>query len=224
MRALLAVAHNFAWRKGELLPLRVRQIDLQERTIRLDVGTTKNGRGRTVRMTQEVFTLLSACVLGKKPHDFVFTRANGRPVRDFRKTWESVCVRAGVGHQLCVECDEVLTGEKCECGNDALRYEGLIFHDLRRTGVRNLRRLGIAESVAMKISGHRTAAVFRRYDITDDNDLADAAARIDAKQKSPAPSAPAFATFGQSSGRIGENSSKNDASMDLRPSIAPLPN
>lgn len=65
MRSLLAVAYNYAWRKGELLGLRVRQIDLPARTIRLEVGTTKNKNGRLARMTQEVLTLITACVVAK---------------------------------------------------------------------------------------------------------------------------------------------------------------
>ena len=157
LRALLAVAYSFGWRKSELLNLRVRQIELATRTIRLEVGETKNDAGRTVKMTAEVFTLLSACVSGKRPEDYVFTREDGKPVRDFRKTWRKVSNAAGVA--------------------------GLLLHDLRRSGVRNLRRLGVAESVAMKISGHKTASVFRRYDITDEADLADAAARLDAKRE-----------------------------------------
>jgi integrase len=157
LRALLAVAYNFGWRKSELLNLRVSQIELATRTIRLEVGETKNDAGRTVKMTTEVFTLLSACVSGKKPDDYVFTREDGKPVRDFRKTWRKVSNAVGVA--------------------------GLLLHHLRRSGVRNLRRLGVAESVAMKISGHKTASVFRRYDITDEADLADAAARLDAKRE-----------------------------------------
>ena len=156
LRALLAVAYNFGWRKSELLHLRVHQIELPTRTIRLEVGETKNDAGRTVKMTEEVFALLNACVNGKRGADYVFTREDGKRVCDFRKTWRNVCKAAGVA--------------------------GLLLHDLRRSGVRNLRRLGVAESVAMKISGHKTASVFRRYDITDEADLADAAARLDAKR------------------------------------------
>jgi hypothetical protein len=67
--------------------MRVRQVDLSTRTIRLEPGTTKNAEGRTVHMTSEVGMLLAACVSGKGPDDHVFTRTGGHPVRDFRKAW-----------------------------------------------------------------------------------------------------------------------------------------
>src|ERR1039457_6256780 len=195
LRALLTTAYSFAFRKGALLSMRVKQVDLSTGTIRLEAGTTKNGEGRAVKMTREVATLLTACVIGKKPDDFVFTRQNGKPVEGFRKIWKAVCTRAGV--------------------------PDLLFHDLRRSGVRNLRRLGVQESVAMRISGHKTRSVFERYNIVDGADLADAASRLDTKQNAAA--VELTQTFGHDLGMIAANCTKpaSDAQMNLETAVLP---
>jgi integrase len=228
LRAMLAVAFNYGWRLGELTRLRVRQIDVAERTIRLEPGTTKNRKGRQVVMTSEVATLLAACVSGKGPDDFVFTREAGQPVRDFRDTWHACCIRAQVSGQdgtsryECVKCGAVTTTAKCKtCGSRKRVYRGTLFHDLRRTACRNLRRLGISETVSMKISGHRTSAIFKRYDIVSDEDIAEATARLDARAKQQNSNA---GGFGQSSDIVTQNSTKSSAVSDHRQIATVLPN
>ena len=172
-------------------------------------------------MTQEVFTLLQACAAGKKAGDCAFTRKNGSPVLDFRGAWQGACVRSGLGQFTCRDYGQVMTGKKCKCGSTRRKYIGLLFHDLRRSGVRNLRRLGVAESVAMKISGHKTSSIFRRYDIVEMADLAEAAARLDAKQKAQMLSDP---EFGQSWDRNSVNRTTDGAMGDSQPAATILPN
>ncbi|MDR3747102.1 MAG: tyrosine-type recombinase/integrase [Acidobacteriota bacterium] len=113
---------------------------------------TKWADGREVLMTHSVHKLLSALVHGKAADDYVFTRANGKPVRDFRVMWQNACAHAGVPE--------------------------LLFHDLRRTGARNLRRAGVAEGIIMKIGGWRTRSVFERYAIVSRSDMNDAILKL----------------------------------------------
>jgi integrase len=70
----------------------------------------------------------------------VFHQA-GAPIKDFRKVWRKACEAAGVA--------------------------GTLFHDLRRSAVRNMDRAGVSQTVAMALSGHKTASVYRRYRIVD---------------------------------------------------------
>ena len=66
LRALLATAYSFGFRRGELLNLHVKDIDLIERTIALNPGTTKNDEGRVVVMTTDVYLLLQAWCAGSR--------------------------------------------------------------------------------------------------------------------------------------------------------------
>lgn len=182
-RTLVEVGRKFAWRYAEVLNLRVEQVDLFGRTIRLNSGETKNDDARTVTIPDGLYVLLVECVRGKRPDERVFTRPNGKPVSDFRWSWWQACVRAGVGRIFCPQCDQEVASKQCPKCNTRSRYTGLLFHDLRRTGARNLRRAGVNETVIMRIGGWKTRSVFDRYNIVDEVDLADAMKKEEAREQ-----------------------------------------
>jgi len=154
--ALFEVGCTYGWRYGSLLKMRVKQVDANANVIRLEPGTTKNKKGLEVTMPRRVRELLLQSIQGKKPNDYLFTRANGKPVRDFRGSWEKVCNESGLS--------------------------GLHFHDLRRTAVRNMRRGRVSEKVAMEVGGWKTTSVFHRYAIVDHQDIADAMNMLEKSQ------------------------------------------
>ncbi len=156
-------------RFGEIIQLQWDQVDLPGKVVRLAADQTKSGAARMVPLGgpgAELYeTLLAqkerrAALCPESP--WVFFRQGssdpkrksmrrGRPVEDLRKAWASAQEGTGIT---------------------------LLFHDLRRTGVRNLVRSGVPEKVAMLISGHKTRNVFERYNVADERDLHDAADRL----------------------------------------------
>jgi integrase len=179
LRGMFESGWCYGWREDEIQSLRVRRFDAMARIILLEPGETKNDVPRqTPPMDETIFQLISACTVGKSLDDFIFTRDDGEPIRDFRVAWWKACVEAGVGKFVCRECGEIVTVTKCQtCGGEK-EYQGLLFHDLRRTGVRNMIRNGISEKVAMIISGHKSRSVFDRYNITSYDDLVNAGQKI----------------------------------------------
>jgi hypothetical protein len=109
---------------------------------------------------------------------------------------------------------------------DAAKVPGLLFHDLRRTAARNLRRAGVAEGVIMKIGGWKTRSVFERYAIVSQTDIRDAMTKLEAgqqreKAKAAREQKAQQKQFGQS---LGRESTISDAVTDSRNAATVLPN
>jgi len=164
IRPVLMFGYYTGCRKGEILSLQWPQVDLSERAVRLEPGTTKNDEARILPLAEELYQVLSmqrAIRDAKHPGcPWVFSR-DGERILDFRRVWESASKAAGLWE-----------------GDAKAGKPTKLFHDLRRTGVRNLVRAGVPEAVAMRISGHKTRAVFDRYNIVSERDLKDAARRL----------------------------------------------
>jgi integrase len=169
MQGIARFAHVTGWRTpSEILPLEWRQVDMQAGEVRLDAGTTKNGEGRV----------------------FPFTAALRRVLDDQQRIAEQLTRQRGLlpRYVFCFTTGEKAGQRIAESGFNhqwrkaraAAGCPGRIPHDFRRTAVRNLVRAGVPERVAMQLTGHKTRAVFERYNITSPHDLQEAAQRLDA--------------------------------------------
>jgi len=144
-RDVLDFGYYSGWRRGEILRLEWQDVDRVAREIRLRPELSKNKEGRLLPFSEPLGKLIERRwqlrVIGCSR---VF-HVKGRPVGDWRKTWKRACREAGL--------------------------PGKLFHDLRRTVVRNLVRAGVPERVAMTMTGHKTRSVFDRYNIVSEADL-----------------------------------------------------
>jgi integrase len=150
LKGFVTFAYKVGWRLEEISGLTWNQVDLNQGIVRLEAGETKNNKARTVYLDEEVKNFfIHQWELRKKKETlltYVFLNAKGSDrIRRFDKSWKTACKDAKIGKRL--------------------------FHDLRRTAIRNMVRSGVPERVVMMISGHKTRSVFERYNIVSDTDL-----------------------------------------------------
>ena len=159
LKGFVTFAYKTGWRLSEISNLTWSQVNRDQGIVTLNPGETKNREGRTVYLDDELRAIINqqwkARMKTPKLLPYVFLNAKGdEKIQRFDKAWKTACKKARIGPRL--------------------------FHDLRRTAVRNMVRAGIPERVAMMISGHKTRSVFERYNIVSDTDLRLAAQKQEA--------------------------------------------
>jgi integrase len=177
LKPVLTFMYWTGWRRSEVLPLQWRQVDLAAGVVRLEPGTTKNKRGRSLPFhalpeLREIFDAQRAFTTKREhargeiiPHVF---HIDGLPLVNEKRqpklvvydAWQTACKAAGL--------------------------PGRLLHDFRRTAVRNLERSGASRSAAMAVTGHLTESVYRRYAIVNERDVAEALAKLAALPKKAA--------------------------------------
>lgn len=156
LEALAYVGYLTGWRRGEMLSRRWKHLDMKEGWLRLNPGETKSGAGRQFPLTPELRRVFerqekkARALWGEidpeAPLFFHYEgRKKGRAIHSHYKAWRKAAKEAGLEH--------------------------ITMHDLRRSCIRNLVRAGVSETVAMRLSGHKTRSTFDRYDIVSEDDL-----------------------------------------------------
>ena len=158
---ILSLGYYLGMREGEILSLRERQVRFdedgeEEGYIELYDGQTKSGEGRKIPFGSLIGRLLKGYLTRQKkrdPEGFLFTTGSGNLLGNFRRGFQRACKRADI--------------------------KGLCFHDFRHTAITNMRKAGVNISVIMAISGHKTMAMFRRYNRIDLDDGREAMRKLE---------------------------------------------
>jgi integrase len=184
LKGYVTFAYKEGWRREEISNLKWSDVDQQNWIVRLNPGETKSQEARTVYLDEELKAVFQHQWEARRKAQvltpYVFPSRDGKgKITDIRKAWKRACEKAGIGKKL--------------------------FHDFRRTAVRDMIRSGIPEKVAMMISGHKTRSVFDRYNIVSDSDLKHAAAKREAYQREQ---------MGTVTGTITKLNKKKDAKED----------
>jgi integrase len=154
---LIEFLYLTGWRIGEALSLSWSDVDFVRQRVTLRIAHSKTRRPRVFpfRYDPRVEAVLrrqrAYTIAWERAHSCLHTvmtvfHYRGRAIGKLRNSWKRACIRAGLA--------------------------GRLVHDFRRTAVRNLTRAGVPQAVAMKVTGHETDSVFRRYLIIDEEMLA----------------------------------------------------
>ncbi len=152
LQAINLCAYQTGMRSGEILTLTWDRVDFQAGLIRLRAEDTKTDDARLIPLTRELTVLLKNLYKVRYLDEQKVFLVKGRSIGSMKTAFKGACRRAGI--------------------------DGFNFHDFRHTAVTNMRRAGIDHLTIMKITGHKTMAVFKRYNSFRVNDLKQAASQF----------------------------------------------
>jgi hypothetical protein len=177
LQPAIETAYITGWRiHDEIFTRQKYHADLKGRGwLRLDPGETKNDEGRNFPFTVRLRVIIEQQLERTKALEkatgriipWLFHRA-GKQIKTFRRSWMTACVKAGLGMEI-----------RSANGKLIKKIGNRIPHDFRRTAVRNLERAGVSRSDAMKMVGHKTESIYRRYAIADERSMKEAAGKLD---------------------------------------------
>jgi integrase len=158
-RNLVEFLYLTGWRSSEAFRLQWSDVDWSRRTVWLRDSKNREPRIFPFRYHERLEQVLrdqrKAVTRWERKHGMLCTSVfhwGGRPIGKLRRSWQRACAAAGL--------------------------PGRLLHDFRRTAVRNRIRAGVQQALAMKVTGHKTDSIFRRYLIVDEELLAQATGAV----------------------------------------------
>lgn len=152
LQAINLMAYQTGMRSGEILGLTWDRVDFKAGMVRLRPEDTKTEEARLIPLTVELTHLLRDLYKLRYLHEDHVFLVKGQSVNSVKTAFKAACRRANI--------------------------EGFKFHDFRHTAVTNMRRAGIDHLTIMRITGHKTLEVFKRYNSFLEGDLKEAASRF----------------------------------------------
>jgi integrase len=152
VKPMLLIAYHLGQRFGEITNLTWDRVDLQRGFITLRSIDTKTKKARQVPLTPAVRMVLGDLAKVRRldtNHVFLY---EGHPIKSIKTALKRAKRLSGV--------------------------EGFRFHDLRHCAATNLRRAGVDTATAMRIVGHKSEKMWKRYNAIDEKDLTTAATRL----------------------------------------------
>ena len=153
LKDIVSLGYYTGMRRGEILNLTWKKVNMQEGYLDLEPEDTKNSEPRRIYFNDVLWEIFKrAGKVRSLKHDYVFTY-RGKPIKEFREGFKKALERAGI--------------------------EDFHPHDLRHTFNTNMRKAGVDQTVIMKLTGHKTLAMFTRYNTVDQADAVDAMKKLD---------------------------------------------
>lgn len=153
LKPVLLLAYHLGERFGEIVNLTWDRVDLRRGFITLRAVDTKTKKPRRVPLTPAVKTTLQDLAKVRSlatNHVFLY---EGKPIKQLSRTFRTALKEAGI--------------------------RDFRFHDLRHCASTNLRRAGVDTATAMRIVGHKSEKMWKRYNAMEDSDLLKAANKLD---------------------------------------------
>jgi integrase len=152
LKPILLLAYHLGQRFGEIVQLTWDRVDLQRGFIALRAIDTKTKEPRQVPITPAVRAALADLAKVRRLHTNHVFLYEGQPIKSIKRGFNTAKKLAGVSD--------------------------FRFHDLRHCAATNLRRAGVDTATAMKIVGHKSEKMWKRYNAIDEKDLITAASRL----------------------------------------------